>query len=78
MPITSATYKHPYGGTAIDKYVTRRRFARIFNYQEFQLDFLPTECKVGDVVIGEQEVCGYIFKGPRGGRKFVLTVINYK
>ena len=71
-------YQHPYGGTAIDVYVSRARFARTFEFAPEALDYLPVGMKVGTKLESGKEVCGYVMKGPRCGRHFLLTIITYR
>lgn len=76
------TYRHPYGGTAWDITVKRDRFTRLFGISPYQVDNLPTNMKVADITVNMNgkttEILGYILVGPRGGRKYLTTYVQYR
>lgn len=58
-PVASEFYSHPYGGIARDIYVSREGFARFFEMDPTEVDWIPVNFKALDKIGTGYEILGY-------------------
>lgn len=58
-PVATPFYSHPYGGVARDIFVSREGFARFFEIDPSELDWVECNLKTFDVIGTGFEILGY-------------------